>query len=231
MTESKKLANSESIVQKIIADIRNDLTVKVLQPGDKLPSEIQLVAKYSVSRNAVREAIKMLVALGVVEIRRGEGTYIVESISTPMIDPFIFNLLLTRGTPRELLEFRQMLEIGILDIVMKKVVAADICKMESAIELLREDYQKGEIHREVLAKHDLDFHYAFVGAAHNPFIMNVARVIWEMFRPSIQKSVRSRTKNTVERHKMILQAIKERNLEKAKEVLYLSLEEWGQNLS
>lgn len=207
------------------------MITKALKPGDKLPTEVELARTFLVSRNAVREATKMLVALGVVGIKRGNGTYIAKNISAPVINPLIFDLLLTGGIPKELLELREMVEIGILEIASKNVAKEDIHKMERAIELLEEDYRKGETDREVLRKHDLDFHYAFAGATHNPLIMKIAQTIWEMFKASIEKAVGSRTEDTVERHKIILEAVRERNLEKAKKAIYLSLEKWGKELS
>jgi len=228
--EPVRLTDKRSIVQKIIGEFRNALITKALRPGDKLPTEIELANKFFVSRNAVREAIKMLVALGVIEIKRGNGTYVAKSISAQVVDPLIFSLLLEGGIPEELLELREMLEIGILEIVLKKVTEEDIHKMEKAIELLEEDCRKGEKNREILRKHDLDFHYAFAGATHNPLIMKVARTIWEMFKASIEKAVQSRPEDTVERHRMILEAVKERNMEKAKKAIYLSLEKWGKDL-
>ncbi|MCD6257565.1 FadR family transcriptional regulator [Candidatus Aerophobetes bacterium] len=225
-----RLTDKKSIVQKIIGEFRNALITRTLKPGDKLPTEIELSRRFFVSRNAVREAIKMLVALGVVEIKRGNGTYVAKGISAQIIDPLIFSLLLEGGVPDELLELREMLEIGILEIVLKKVTKKDINKMEKAIQLLEEDCKKGETNREILRKHDLEFHYAFAGATHNPLIIKIAKTIWEMFKASIEKAVYSRPEDTVERHKMILKAIKEKNLEKAKEAIYLSLEKWGRDL-
>lgn len=207
------------------------MITKALKLGDKLPTEVELARTFLVSRNAVREAIKMLVALGVVDIKHGNGTYIAKKISASVINPLIFDLILTGGISEELLELREMIEIGILEIVLKKVVKEDIHKMEKAIELLEEDYRKGETDRGVLREHDLDFHYAFAGATHNPLIMKIARTIWEMFKASIEKAVGSRTEDTVERHKMILEAVKERNIEKAKKAIYLSLEKWGKDIS
>lgn len=229
--KSKNLGRGSNIPDKIINEIRDALLRGDLKPGDKLPTEDQLASKFSVSRIVVREAMKMLVVMGAVEIKRGDGTYVTKGISAPVVDPLIFNLLLTGGAPEELLELREMLEVGILEIVLKKVTKEDIYKMKRAIELLEENCKKGETNREILREHDLCFHYAFAGATHNPLIIKIAKTIWEMFRVSIEKAVHSRTEDTVERHKMILEAIEEKNLEKAKEAIYLSLEKWGKGLS
>lgn len=226
MKNSQKLTDGESIVQKVISEFRDSLAKDVLKPGDKLPSEMELTRTFGVSRNAVREAIKMLVALGAVEIRRGDGTYVAKNVSASVIDPLIFALLLTGGTAGELLELREMLEVGILEIVLRKTTDEDISKMRKAIEVLEEDYKKGVVDKEVLREHDLTFHYAFAGATHNPLITKIAKTIWEMFKLSIGKSVQSNIEDTIEKHRMIFQSVKEKNLDKAKEAISSSLRRW-----
>jgi len=135
--EPKKLGNEKSIVQKLIAEFKNAMINRTLKSGDKLPTEMELARRFSISRNVVREAVKMLVALGVAEIKRGRGTYITKNVSGQVIDPLVFNLLLSGGSAEKLLELREMLELGILEIVLEKVTQEDIQKMERAIALLR----------------------------------------------------------------------------------------------
>ena len=63
---------NESLVQRIINKITDSIIAGELKPGDKLPTEMELIAAFQVSRNTVREAIRTLIAYGVVEIRRPE---------------------------------------------------------------------------------------------------------------------------------------------------------------
>ena len=100
---SKKLADDKSIVDKIMIEIKSSLIQGDLKLGDKLPSERELTEKYGVSRGAVREAVKMLVALGVVEIKRGDGTYITKKVPHSGLNQLIFSLIQEEGTPQELL--------------------------------------------------------------------------------------------------------------------------------
>ena len=67
---------SESLVQTVINRITDAIISGELKPGDKLPTEVELMATLQVSRNTVREAIRTLIAYGVVEIRRPEGTFL-----------------------------------------------------------------------------------------------------------------------------------------------------------
>ncbi len=212
------------------------MITKTLKPGDKLPPEVELARTFFVSRNAVREAIKMLVALGVVEIRRGDGTYVTQTLSSSAIDPLIFTLILNHKMPKQLFEFRKMLEIGILDIVMAEVTPGDIENMERAIQNFEKDCREGVTDEKKLCQDDLEFHYAFGAATHNPLIIKLAYTIWEMFAPSIKRaseSFKKKKTSQIERgpgeHRMILEAIKEKNLEKAKRAVYKSLDSWRED--
>lgn len=226
MEKPKGLVDGRSIAERIIAEIRNDLLTGALTPGDKLPTETQLTRKFNVSRTAVREAIKMLVALGVVQIKRGNGTYITTEVSSPIVDSLIFDLLLSRGAPKELFELRESLEVGILKIVLENATEEDICKMEKAVERLEEDCLKAETDGEILANHDLEFHHAFADATHNSLITKIAWTVWELFRPSIKESTEYDPNHAVQDHRMILETIKKKDLEKLRDAIYLSFERW-----
>ena len=82
----KKL-NNESVVQRVINCLTDAMINKELRPGDKIPTELELSETLGVGRNSIREAIKILVYLGVLEIRRAEGTFVCEGFTESMIDP------------------------------------------------------------------------------------------------------------------------------------------------
>lgn len=224
--KSKNLGMSSSISEKVIDEIRDALLRGDLKPGDRLPTETQLVSKFSVSRIVVREAMKMLSAMGVVEIKRGNGTYMAKNISASMIDPFIFSLIVGKKTPEELLDLREMLEIGMLEIVLKRATEDDMEKMEEAVKLLEEDSKRAEKDSEILNEHNLAFHYAFAQATHNPMIVKIAEALWKMFAFTIKRSTLKKTEESVQHHKMILEALKEKNPEKAKMAIRISLKGW-----
>ena len=77
MVQLKRI-KSESVVQQIIDSLVEAMIRKELRPGDQIPTEMELAESLGVGRNSVREAIKILVYFGVLEIRRAEGTYVCE---------------------------------------------------------------------------------------------------------------------------------------------------------
>ncbi len=214
-----------SVVYSIIGEIKRSLIEGDLKLGDKLPAETNLAERFGVSRNVVREAIKMLVAMGIVEIQRGDGTYIKKSISSNILDPLILNLVLSKGNPRKLLELREMVELGTLYSVIRNVRTEDIVKMEEANRLLEMESKKEQPDAKVLVDRDLGFHYALINASHNELIQEIAKAILEMFSPLIRESlVRMGLKQAIKDHKKIVEAIIERNWKKANDVLLAGFE-------
>ena len=94
--ELKRVKNP-SVVQQVIDSLTEAMIQKELRPGDKIPTETELSESLGVARNSVREAIKILVFLGVLEIRRPEGTFVCNGFSESMINPMIYGIILNQG--------------------------------------------------------------------------------------------------------------------------------------
>jgi len=92
--------------------IINYLLSKKLKPGDKLPTESEFSQQLGVGRNSLREAIKMLSSFGIIEIKRGLGTFIAKSMSSSVMNPLILGLVFEQGTSIELFELRLLIETG-----------------------------------------------------------------------------------------------------------------------
>lgn len=95
-----------SISEIIMKRITDALISGELKPGDKIPTEVEFSENLGVSRNAVREALKVLVAFGVLEIRRSEGTFVVEEYNDKLLNPLLYGLILSEHSMEELLEVK-----------------------------------------------------------------------------------------------------------------------------
>lgn len=122
MSEPHSLMTSiknESLVQRIINKITDSIIAGELKPGDKLPTEMELISVFGVSRNTVREAIRTLIAYGVVEICRPEGTFICDGFSNKMINPLLYRIILQKeDSYKDLLGLRQIIESGIYRLIL-----------------------------------------------------------------------------------------------------------------
>jgi GntR family transcriptional regulator, transcriptional repressor for pyruvate dehydrogenase complex len=218
-----KLKDQQTLVEKILLHFKNALISRELKPGDRVPTESSLVESFGVSRTAVREAFKMLAAIGLVESRQGAGTFIAKNVTPLVIDPLVFSLIIGGETPHELLDVRKMIEVGILEVLFDKATKEDLEEAARANAAL-EEYEKNGTDLDQLARLDLEFHYALAEATHNPTIAKIAHTIWDLFSASIRKS--SLHEKASFYHQRILQAIMEGDREKAREAIRVSLEVW-----
>ena len=116
-----KSLKSESVVQRVINCLTDAMVNKELKPGDKLPTEPELAAAFGVARTSVREATKILTYMGVLESRRAEGTFVTQGFQESMIDPMVYGIILNQGDDfNSLMELRQLTEVGILRLAIKR---------------------------------------------------------------------------------------------------------------
>lgn len=223
-----KIEGRISIVERIINEIKRAILEQKLSLEDKLPSEKTLARMFGVSRGPIREALTALKVAGVIEVKQGDGTRIRDRIPLSPMAPLLFGLLFQKGSPIEVFELREMLEIGTLEIVMDKIQEVDLEKMQKTIEQLRIDLEEGVNDSKLLVKHNLDFHYAFAEATHNPLIVELTRAFWEVFSFSIQRSMRNEKdiQRAIENHTAILEALRERDIVKGKNAIKRAVKDW-----
>ena len=110
----------QSLSKMVVEKIKEGLISGEIVPGEYLPSENELTERLGVGKSSIREAIKMLEAMGVVEICKGNGSRVRTSVDSDIMNPLIFQLILQSKTEskEKLVEFRKMIEIsgGILAI-------------------------------------------------------------------------------------------------------------------
>ena len=96
----------ESVVSLAIDRIKDASLRKALKPGGYLPSETELTKTLGIGKSSVREAVKMLQAMGVVEVRRGHGTLVRRQPGPDYLSPLVFELIMESGYPDDLIELR-----------------------------------------------------------------------------------------------------------------------------
>lgn len=228
----KKNLKEKPLVQKIIDEIKNSLIKEELLPGDKLPSEEQLCEKFSVSRISIREAIKMLSALGVVNIKRGNGTYITKGVAPSIFNSLIFQLILQEKSSKELAELRTMLEIGVIEVVMDRRTSEDIRRIEETIQNFEKEHSRETPDIERLINCDLEFHLKVTESTHNSLIIGIAEAIFQLFVASFSKILykKSSVEESIKIHKTILEGIKNRDIKKTRDIIYRESKRWQELL-
>jgi GntR family transcriptional repressor for pyruvate dehydrogenase complex len=153
-----------SLTDDAISQIRELIQSGQLPPGSKLPSEQQLAAQLGISRNLTREAVKALMAVGVLEIRRGDGTYVTSLEPGVLFGGLGSAVELLRGeTVLELTEVRRLFEPVATALAATRISAAGLADVSHHLAAMRA--AKDDV--ELLNKHDAAFHRAVVAATGN----------------------------------------------------------------
>jgi len=199
------------------------LILKKLKPGDKLPSERELAEMLQVSRSSIRDAIRGLELMGLVEPRQGAGTIVRELSAESVVNPFANSLKHQRDQISELLDFRKMLEPPLAARAATHATDDDIAEME---EILQRQETKMALGEAAVAE-DTEFHYSIALASGNTVVLKVLDVVMDLLRETRERSlqVEGRAQRSLAGHRRILAAIKRRDAESAKAAMRRHVED------
>jgi GntR family transcriptional repressor for pyruvate dehydrogenase complex len=199
------------------------LILKKLQPGDKLPSERELAETLGVSRGSIRDAIRSLELLGLVEPRQGAGTIVREITADALVNPLANMLVRQREHVAELLDFRKMLEPPLAGRAAMHASPDEISEMEEILRRQEAKLSKGE----VAIGEDSDFHYSVALASGNGVVLKLLDVLMDLLRETRERSlqVAGRPQKSLAGHKRILAAIKRGDAEAAKAAMRRHIED------
>jgi len=199
------------------------LILKKLQPGDKLPSERELAETLGVSRGSIRDAIRSLELLGLVEPRQGAGTIVREVTADALVNPLASMLVRQREHVAELLDFRKMLEPPLAGRAAMHASPDEISEMEEILRRQEAKLSKGE----VAVGEDSDFHYSVALASGNGVVLKLLDVLMDLLRETRERSlqVAGRPQKSLAGHKRILAAIKRGDAEAAKAAMRRHIED------
>lgn len=170
MAEWKRVKLSEQTSDRLYEMIVEE---QVYAPGSKLPNENELSEELRVSRTTLREAISFLVAQGVLEIRRGKGTFVAEDVPASGLDLTSLSGLRSRGRARDLFEMRLIFEPATVALACQRAT-------DEELKLIR---RKAERVEEIAAQGgdwplaDQEFHWAIMRASHNEYMRRLYPII------------------------------------------------------
>jgi DNA-binding FadR family transcriptional regulator len=222
-----------SAVDRVITMVKDALISEKLAPGDRLPSETELSRQLAVSRGSIREAMKVLSASGVVEVRRGDGTYISRSDRNVVFEPLLFSLILSKENMRQLVELRELLEVAIVRLVLANADDQDLARIEKTVVRLEEMVESGDHQPERLTRADVAFHRALGRATKNRMVERIYSFVMDFFTPSIETTHRRQQQGVLARqqHRRIFDALRGRDLHSAIEAVDESILSWREYLT
>ena len=208
-TESPARVGFETIPRsKVYQEVAKQLERHIaeeLKPGDLLPPERELVRMLGVSRGSVRDAIRSLELMGLLEPRHGIGTVVRSPGATPA-NPLATALLEKRKMVAELLDVRQMLEPPLAGRAAVHASRDEIAEMEEILARQEANVRRGELGIE----EDSEFHYSIALASDNSAILKVVDVLMDLLRGTRERSlqVEGRQQKSLAGHRRILAALK-----------------------
>lgn len=224
--EYKKI-KPKKIYEEVAEIIYEMIRTGQLNAGDKLDSVQQLAEKFQVGRSAVREALTSLRAMGLVEMRQGEGTFVKEFEKDQITFPLSTAILMNKKDIANLVEVRKIIEIGTARAAATKRTDEDLLAIERALA----EMKNAGGNEELGEKADLKFHLAIAESSQNPLLFNlmerVSGLMVETMRETRKVWIFS-NQTTFEllydQHLAIYEAIKEQNEEKAMQLMLIHLE-------
>lgn len=215
--------NKSSIVQQIIKSVEIAIVNKELRSGDLFPSENELVKTLGVSKSSVREAVKMLEAMGVLEIKKGEGTFVKSAVASEVINPMLFSLLLQQEPSAQIIELRRMFEPAYSQLAMENMTASDIETLTDELNRFKECVRN----KTANVNDDMKFHRLILQATHNEYVIRIGNIVLELFKVTVSNALFLDPDRSYKMHENLLTALKEKNLKRLNEVISESLNKWS----
>lgn len=193
--------------EKIADGLRELITSGGLKPGDRLPPERKLAEIFHVSRNSVREAIRILEDKQIIVCKPGSGTFVADMDGEDLLEAMADVFERQRTKLKEVLELRQVLEPGVAGLAAKRITPAALEVLSGIISRQEEMLARGKKGQREL---DLLFHQTLVEATGNSVLAAVLDTIGEKIRETRSDSLQSgqRTRQSIAAHKRILTALK-----------------------
>lgn len=224
--EYKKI-KPKKIYEEVAETIYEMIRTGELKPGQRLDSVQTLAENFQVGRSAIREALTSLRAMGLIEMKQGEGTFVKEFNTEQITFPLSTAILMNKDDIANLLEVRKIIEVGTAAAAAKKRTDQQLLTMEEAIDEMRSSHGNEELKEGA----DLQFHLALADSTQNPLLLNLMNQVSGLMVETMKETRRVwifSKQTTLERladeHFAIYKAVKEQDAESARNLMKIHIE-------
>lgn len=216
----------EEIETQAVSDAISEHILKLIsagafKPGDPLPPQRKLAAQLGVSLSSLREALRALAAVGIVEIKHGRGTFICAHATDALVKQLDWAVLLQSDETRELMEARRVLDVSVARLAAERASEAQIRHLEELYEGMMECWRARDV--ACLEEQDIRLHLAVAEAAGNSLLFHLAQTLYAV----VDRFIRlvPHTRAGLENHRRVLKAIAAHNPTDAQEAMRVLLDE------
>jgi GntR family transcriptional repressor for pyruvate dehydrogenase complex len=207
MTETtfSPLQKQQTVAEAISAEILDLLRQKQLKPGDKLPPERELAEILGVSRPSLREALRALSIMKVVEVRQGDGTYVSALKTEDLVEHLEFVFMLDDSTTLQLFEARKIVETGNASLAAERISDEELAALHACLEHSEQSVDDPEAFMQA----DIELHEIITRAARNPMLERFMASIRTLGRASRHRTshMRKVREKVVGHHRQIVVAL------------------------
>ena len=213
MTDIKKITK-DGIPEQVYKQLKENILKGIWKPGDKIPSENQLVSLFGVSRASIRMAIQRLITLGLLEPKVGDGTYVREFTPSVYINELV-PITLRPEYQIEIMEFRKALETEALKLAARRATDEDLRDLEQIHIRARKAFKKLDL--ETYFKEDIQFHMQIFNMSKNSIFMTTVQTFADVLFPHFYSVARDFFEthevpsDEADLHTVILNALKNRD--------------------
>lgn len=194
---------SEQLPKKVLLWFKNEILDGRFSAGSELPSEQELCELLGVGKSSVREALKMLEIIGVVEVQQGKRTRICQKVNSGAMMPLVFSLMLVQGTAQELYDFRVLFESAVTNYAMTHATEDGISQLAKEVD----HYKLLCAENKATPTDEFAFHKKLYEICNNPYITQIGTILLDLFTgPILQYQEHDPFKNAAE-HEMIVDAL------------------------
>lgn len=211
------------VYHEIVAQIKQLIAQGRIQPGDRLPPERELADLFKASRNSVRDALRVLEQMGLIESRQGDGNFVRSVTAEELTEPLASLLLQSREQMRELWEVRRVFEPAVAEYAAERITLEELDELAA---ILKQQELKVGLGAMALEE-DTEFHYGIAQAARNPVMLRVIDTMMDLLRASRERSLQQggRPAHSLAGHRRILQALRRKDPPAARATMIQHLRE------
>lgn len=222
LDSSVKSARPRSRCDETMDTIKAYIIREGLGPGDPLPTENELVGELGASRSSVREAIRKLEALRIVQVVHGRGMFVGDLSLEPLMETLAFRATTLPGenckTLWDVIQFRRAIDMGTAEVVVAALQGTDPAELSENIQRMRQSAAAGQ----TFLADDIRFHTHLLGKTGNEVLTQVARSLWLVHMsvlPRLGLQVSAELVETAESHQTLLDAAVSGDVDKYREAV------------
>ncbi|HBP37641.1 MAG TPA: hypothetical protein DD640_02665 [Clostridiales bacterium] len=201
-----------NLSDEVYAQVKANIISRAWKPGSKIPSENEMMQLFGVSRVSIRPAIQRLAGMGVLDVRRGDGTYVTELGATHLMGMLLPFLTIGDTEIIDVLEFRSILETESARLAAKMALPAQIRNLRDCIGKMK----AAEGDYDTFSRHDLEFHLGIAEATGNSLIIKVNKMLHDLLDYAMREVVAiTGFEDGISYHTRIADALEMRDAEKA----------------